>query len=98
MEQSGDIFDMISDKVEWVKPAGEWNQFEIIANHGHLQLFQNGHQVIDTQLSDNNWNKLIAGTKFAKMPGYSKYHPATSPSKALNPKASREKSSGSETS
>jgi len=30
MERSGDIFDMISDKVEWVKAAGEWNQFEII--------------------------------------------------------------------
>ena len=63
MERSGDIFDMISDKVEWVNPAGEWNQFEIIADHGHLQLFQNGHEVIDTQLWDDNWNKLIAGTK-----------------------------------
>jgi hypothetical protein len=73
MERSGDIFDMISDKVEYVNLAGEWNQFEIIANNGHLQLFQNGHQVIDTQLWDDTWNKLIAGTKFARMPGYSKY-------------------------
>jgi len=74
MERSGDIFDMISDKMEWVKDAGEWNQFEIIANNGHLQLFQNGHEVIDTQLWDDNWYRLIAGTKFARMPGYSKYH------------------------
>lgn len=73
-ERAGDIFDMISDKVEWVKPAGEWNQFEIIQNHGHLQLFQNGHKVIETQLWDKQWKKLIAGTKFARMPGYSKYH------------------------
>jgi hypothetical protein len=34
MERSGDIFDMISDKVEWVKLAGEWNTFEIIQDHG----------------------------------------------------------------
>jgi Domain of Unknown Function (DUF1080) len=74
MERSGDIFDMISDKVEWVKAAGEWNQFEIIQDHGHLQLFQNGHQVIETQLWDSQWSNLIAGTKFARMPGYSKYH------------------------
>ncbi len=73
-ERSGDIFDMISDPVEWVNLAGEWNQFEIIADHGHLQLFQNGHEVIDTQLWDDNWNQLIAGTKFARMPGYSKFH------------------------
>jgi hypothetical protein len=74
MERSGDIFDMIPDKVEWVKPAGEWNQIEIIQDHGRLQLFQNGHKVIETQLWDRQWKKLIAGTKFAKMPGYSKYH------------------------
>ncbi|HEU5351326.1 MAG TPA: DUF1080 domain-containing protein [Terracidiphilus sp.] len=74
MERSGDIFDMISDPVEWVRPAGEWNQFEIIADHGHLTCFQNGHKVIDTQLWDAHWQQLIAGTKFAKMPGYSKYH------------------------
>ncbi len=73
-ERSGDIFDMISDDVEWVKPAGEWNLFEIVADHGHLQLFQNGHKVIDTHLWDAHWMQLIAGSKFARMPGYSKYH------------------------
>lgn len=73
-ERSGDIFDMISDPVEWVKPAGEWNQFEIIQNHGDLRLFQNGHEVIHTQLWDRQWKKLIATTKFAHFPGYSKYH------------------------
>jgi hypothetical protein len=73
-ERSGDIFDMISDKVEWVKPAGDWNTFEIIQDQGHLQLFQNGHKVIETQLWDPHWNQLITQTKFARMPGYSKYH------------------------
>ena len=73
-ERSGDLFDLIADPVEWVKPAGEWNQFEIIADHDHIQFFQNGHKVIDTQLWDAAWNKLVAGTKFAKMPGFAKYH------------------------
>lgn len=73
-ERSGDIFAMISDKVEWVKPAGEWNQFEIIQDHGHLQLFQNGHKVIETQLWDQHWKNLIAHSKFVRMPGFSKYH------------------------
>ncbi|HWA93076.1 MAG TPA: DUF1080 domain-containing protein [Terracidiphilus sp.] len=74
MERSGDIFDMISDKVEYVKDAGEWNSFEIIQDHGHLTLFQNGHKVIETQLWDKQWKELIKGTKFAHFPGYSKYH------------------------
>ena len=70
MERSGDIFDLISDKVEYVKPAGEWNQFEIVADNGHVQLFQNGHKVIDTDLNDDEWKKLVAGSKFAKMPNF----------------------------
>ncbi len=73
-EHSGDIFDVISDSGDWVKPAGEWNSFEILANHGHLRLFQNGHEVINTHLWDAHWQHLIAGTKFVHMPGYSKYH------------------------
>ncbi len=74
MERSGDMFDLISDRYEWVNPAGEWNQFEIIADHGHVQFFQNGHQVVDTQIWTPEWDKLVAGTKFARMPGFAKYH------------------------
>lgn len=70
MERSGDIFELISDKVEYVKPAGEWNQFEIIANRGHVQLFQNGHMVIDTDLNGAEWKSLVAHSKFAKMPNF----------------------------
>jgi len=69
-DRSGDIFDLISDHVEWVKPAGEWNQFEIIADNGHVQLFQNGHKVIDTNLDSEHWKKLVANSKFAQWPDF----------------------------
>ena len=72
--RSGDMYDLISDKFEWVNPAGQWNQFEIIADHGHVQFFQNGHKVVDTMIWDDDWNKLVASTKFARMPGFAKYH------------------------
>jgi hypothetical protein len=70
MERAGDIFDLISDKVEWVKPAGQWNQYEILAENGHVQLFQNGHKVIDTDLNGRAWKELVANSKFSKMPNY----------------------------
>ena len=70
MERAGDIFDLISDKVEWVKPAGEWNKYEIIADNGRVQLFQNGHKVIDTDLNGEAWKQLAANSKFAKMPNF----------------------------
>ena len=73
MDRSGDIFDLISDHHEWVNPGGEWNQFEIIANKGNVQLFQNGHKVIETNLDGDQWKQLVANSKFAKMPGFGTY-------------------------
>lgn len=70
MERAGDLFDLIPDKVEWVKPAGEWNQYEIIADNGHVQFFQNGHKVLDFELWGERWKDLIARSKFLKMPDY----------------------------
>lgn len=73
LRRSGDLYGLISTKVNTVKLAGEWNQFEIISNHGHLQLLQNG-QEISTQLWDDAWRQLVAHSKFAKMPGFGTFH------------------------
>lgn len=69
-ERSGDLFDLISSPVEWVDQAPQWNRFEIIADHGHLQFFQNGHKVIDTWLWTDDWKKLVASTKFKAWPDF----------------------------
>ncbi len=73
LRRSGDLYGLISTKVNTVKDAGEWNQFEIIANNGHLQLIQNGRE-ISTQLWDNSWRELVAHSKFAKWPGFGTFH------------------------
>ncbi len=73
-ERSGDLFDLISSDVERVNATGEGNHFEIRADHGHLQFFQNGHPVIDTHLWDAEWKTRVAETKFSKMPGFGTFH------------------------
>lgn len=69
-ERSGDLFDLMSSDVERVHEAGNWNRFEIIADHGHIQFFQNGHKVIDTTFWNDDWRKLVAHTKFAQWPDF----------------------------
>lgn len=69
--QAGDIYELFhttSDK--YVKPAGQWNHVEIIADNGALDLFMNGHHVLDTTIWDEAWKKNIAGTKFKDMPDF----------------------------
>jgi Domain of Unknown Function (DUF1080) len=74
MNRAGTLYDLIAVDSEHLKPAGEWNEYEIIANKGHLQLFENGYKVIDTHLWDDNWKKLIANSKFKDMPGFGTFH------------------------
>lgn len=71
--RAGDLYDLISCSRETVKPVGEWNKAEIVLNNGDLKLFLNGEQVVNTTLWDENWNKMVAGSKFRTMPGFGKY-------------------------
>jgi hypothetical protein len=71
--RAGDLYDLISCSRETVKPVGEWNKAEIVLNNGDLRLFLNGEEVVHTTLWDDNWNKMVAGSKFKTMPGFGKY-------------------------
>ncbi|MCL6524728.1 MAG: DUF1080 domain-containing protein [Thermoflavifilum sp.] len=72
--RAGDLYDLIAADTEWVTPGGQWNQYEIISDHGHLQLFENGHRIINTFLWTTAWQQLIAHSKFATMPNFGNFH------------------------
>jgi Domain of Unknown Function (DUF1080) len=68
--RAGDLYDLISSSKETVKPALEWNSAEIKCLNGKLDLFLNGENVVSTTLWDDNWKKLVAGSKFKSMPDF----------------------------
>lgn len=68
--RAGDLYDLISCSKETVKPVGEWNQVEIKLLNGKLDFYLNGENVVSTTMWDDNWNKLVAGSKFKSMPGF----------------------------
>ena len=72
--RAGDLYDLIACSKETVKPVGEWNQVEIIANHGDLKLFLNGYNVVHTTMWDDNWKKMIAGSKFKEWPVFGTFN------------------------
>lgn len=71
--RAGDLYDLISCSKETVKPWGKWNKAEIKLNKGKLDLFLNGTNVVSTTMWDDNWNKLVAGSKFKNMPDFAKF-------------------------
>ena len=64
---AGDLYDLISCSIETVKAVGEWNQVEIISVNGKLDFILNDTNVVSTTMWDDNWKKIIAGSKFKDM-------------------------------
>jgi hypothetical protein len=71
--RAGDLYDLISCSRETVKPYGEWNLAEVKCVQGKLDLYLNGENVVSTTLWDDNWKKIVAGSKFKNMPGFGTY-------------------------
>lgn len=68
--RAGDLYDLISCSKETVRLVGEWNQVEIKLLNGKLDFFLNGENVVSTTMWDDNWNKMVANSKFKTMPGF----------------------------
>lgn len=71
---AGDLYDLTTSRINAALPAMEWNQVEILCNHGQLDLYLNDTHIISTMLWDENWRKLIAVSKFNTMPDFGTFH------------------------
>lgn len=71
--RAADLYDLVSSAPDMVHPAGEWNQVDLIANKGALEFHLNGTKVLTTTLWDDNWKKLVAGSKFKIQPDFGTY-------------------------
>jgi hypothetical protein len=71
--RAGDLYDLVSSAPETVKPALEWNTVEIKSEKGKLEEWLNGTKVLDVTLWDDNWRKMVAGSKFKIRPDFAKF-------------------------
>lgn len=71
--RAGDLYDLITSVPENVKTVGEWNQVEIKLEKGRLELWQNGVAVVSTTLWDDQWNAMVAGSKFKGLEDFAKF-------------------------
>ncbi len=71
---AGSLYDLIAADPSTVHPAGEWNTVKIRMDHGHLTFWMNGHKVVETQMWDDAWKKLVAGSKFRRWKTFAAFH------------------------
>lgn len=66
--KAGDLYDLIESKEINVKTVGEWNSIRLIVKKGHLQQWQNGKKMVETDMWTPAWKEMIAKSKFKSMP------------------------------
>ena len=71
--RAGDLYDMIECKEIAVLPAGSWNKARLIVNNGQAEHWLNGRKVVEYQLWDEQWDKMVKGSKFKEMPDFGKF-------------------------
>ena len=55
---------------DFSKPAGEWNHVRIVCEGPNVKHFLNGNLVCDYDMGSEEWNELVAASKFAQWPPY----------------------------
>jgi hypothetical protein len=62
---AGSLYDLAGDStVSKPNPVGEWNKVRILQNKGHLTLWLNDIKTYEGQIGSEEWNKMIANSKF----------------------------------
>jgi hypothetical protein len=62
---AGCLYDMAGDStVSKPRPVGEWNEVRLVQNKGHLTFWLNGIKTFEGQIGSEEWNKMVAGSKF----------------------------------
>ena len=57
----GSIYGVVPSKRGHLKPTGEWNSEEIMADGGHIRVTLNGHVIVDADISKIDSNKTVHG-------------------------------------
>lgn len=70
--RAGDLYDLIAADPETVRPPGEWNDVLLRVKDNHIEHWLNGVMVVSVERGSEEWNALVAASKFADMPGYGK--------------------------
>lgn len=60
-QHHGSVYGVVPAKTGYLKPVGEWNSEEIIANGSHIKVILNGETIVDADVAEASKNGTIDG-------------------------------------
>jgi len=70
--RAGDLYDMIEAHNATLKPVGEWNAVKIISKNSNVTFSLNDTEVVSFQMHNQDWDEMVAASKFKSMSGFGK--------------------------
>lgn len=55
------------------RPVGEWNEVRIVREKDHVEHWLNGVKILEYELGSEEWERLVADSKFAAWPDYGRH-------------------------
>jgi hypothetical protein len=71
--KAGSLYGLIPAKPQNSKPAGEWNEVELIVSKGTVVHKLNGKIVLEYKLESPELDKIISESVFKNLPSFAKY-------------------------
>ena len=70
---AGALYAMIPGNADkTVKPVGEFNEAKLVMKKNHGEHWLNGKKIVEYDKGGEEWNKLVAGSKFKAWPKFGK--------------------------
>jgi hypothetical protein len=70
VHRAGALYDLVAAPEGVVRPAGEWNQVRIVVQGNRIQQWLNGQVTADIEMGSDEWNRVLAESKFHDMEGF----------------------------
>lgn len=68
--QAASLYDMIPAEPQNANPHGEWNTARVLVYQGTVVHFQNGEKVLEYHLWTDDWEEMVANSKFEEFSGF----------------------------
>lgn len=72
LTSAGSLYALYAPSEDAANPAGQWNRARIVLQGNHVQHYLNGKKVVDAEIGSDDWNKLVAASKFASWEKFAK--------------------------
>lgn len=75
LHQAGALYDMVEPSADVANPAGEWNEVILTVDHNKNigSVVQNGTKIVEFPVHGEDWDQMVADSKFADWAGFGKY-------------------------